>query len=683
MPNLSGLPYRPEIDGLRGVAVILVVLYHAALGCSGGYVGVDVFFVISGFLITSLIWKDLESGRFTFARFWERRARRIVPALVVVVAATLLAGWFLMLPVDYTSLGRSAASQAVFAANIHYWLTSGYFAEAAVEKPLLHTWSLALEEQFYLIVPVALFLVFRVRLRVLPSRSRQTRALQIGILAALLLGLALSVWGVARHPSAAFYLLPTRAWELLLGSLIAFAPASTLPRASNGGAVREASALAGLALILLAAFGFGATTPFPGFAALVPCLGAAAWIWANSRPVLAATEQEPGPGGDSRVPTRAGAWLSHPLPVFVGLVSYSLYLWHWPFLAFARYLSLDPISPAFRLALVGAAALCAVVSWRYVETPFRRRSRGASTRTMFAFAGMGLATILVFGICAAVTGGFPARIPPAARTFAAGSLDRAFIRDVTPEDVIAGRLVRIGSEQPDLRPALLVWGDSHAMAALPAIDAWLKERGIAGRAVTYASTAPVFDWYLRTEWGLHERAPAWSESVLAYLESHGIVNVMLSASWAGYMQETGNAVPLGEALVATVRRLVAAGVRPWVLLDAPNQTFNVPRALAFSVMFRTDVVSRCRKASTSVDFDDPGIIRRLESAGAQVLDPKPSFLDSTGDHYVVEADGIPLYQDNAHLSTRGAKRILLPYLRRSFRIDLERLAPAASAKGSR
>ena len=243
----------------------------------------------------------------------------------------------------------------------------------------------------------------------------------------------------------------------------------------------------------------------------------------------------------------------------------------------------------------------------------------------------------------------------------------------------------IGAADAGLRPTVLVWGDSHAMAALPAIDALLKERGVSGRAVTYASTAPVFDWFLRTEWGLHERSVAWNESVLAFVRKHGIADVVLSASWAGYMQETGNATPIGPALVETVRRLVAAGTRPWVLLDVPIQMFNVPRALSFSVMFHTDVDERCRKASTSADFSDPGIIGQIEAAGVRVLDPKPSFLDPRGEHYVVQADGVALYQDNAHLSSKGAKRILLPYLRGSFKTEPARPAGAAgiSAEGSR
>jgi peptidoglycan/LPS O-acetylase OafA/YrhL len=216
--------YRAEIDGLRAVAVMAVVLYHAKLGFPGGFVGVDVFFVISGFLITSLILKDLQEGKFTLSNFWERRARRILPALVVVVVFTVVAGWFLLLPDDYEELGRSAAFQAAFAANIDFWRSTGYFAGAAEEKPLLHTWSLAVEEQFYLFVPLILFGLHRSRL--LQKRS----VLRGGLMGCIILSLIYSTYAVSASPLSAFYLLPSRAWELMLGCLIAVAPAPRLHR---------------------------------------------------------------------------------------------------------------------------------------------------------------------------------------------------------------------------------------------------------------------------------------------------------------------------------------------------------------------------------------------------------------------------------------------------------------------
>ncbi|HPO71987.1 MAG TPA: acyltransferase, partial [Armatimonadota bacterium] len=297
------LQYRPEVDGLRAVAILSVLFYHAGFGCHGGYVGVDVFFVISGFLITSLIWNDLEAGRFTFAQFWERRARRIVPASVVVMAVVVAAGLFLLLPPDLEALGRAAASQAAFGANIYYWRTTGYFGGNTDEMPLLHTWSLAVEEQFYFIVPFILWGMFR-----FPALRSRPAVLSV-LLAGFVISFATSVWGVHYRRDATFYLLPTRAWELLLGALVAFLPVS--PRHLARGHAREFVAIAGMLLILFAVFTYSPETLFPGPAAIPPCLGTALVIWANQR-------------RDGDVPTFLGKALSVRPLVFIGLISYSL-----------------------------------------------------------------------------------------------------------------------------------------------------------------------------------------------------------------------------------------------------------------------------------------------------------------------------------------------------------------------
>ena len=270
MPLISNFRYRPEIDGLRAIAVLAVVLYHAGLGVAGGYIWVDVFFVVSGFLITSLILKDLQEGKFTLAHFWERRARRIIPAAVVIILATLIAGWFLLLPSDYAKLGKSAAWQAVFGANFHFWRATNYFAGPAEEQPLLHTWSLAVEEQFYLFFPLILFSMFRFRL------FRRRGALLALFAVGFVTSLAVGIYAVPRMPAAAFYLLPTRAWELLCGAIVAILPASALRRP-----LREAFCWAALAAILAPCFLYTKQTPFPGHAALPPCFGTALFIWAS------------------------------------------------------------------------------------------------------------------------------------------------------------------------------------------------------------------------------------------------------------------------------------------------------------------------------------------------------------------------------------------------------------------
>ncbi len=289
----SATRYRPDIDGLRAVAVLAVVLYHAGVpGVAGGFVGVDVFFVISGFLITGILAHELDADRFSIVGFYDRRVRRILPALVLVVAASFVAGWILLSPAALRDFAGSAAATALFASNVWFWQTRDYFTQAAELLPLLHTWSLAVEEQFYIIFPLLLFALRR--------WSRATLTLVIA--AGCTVSFFLSVLGVAWMPTATFYLLPTRAWELGIGALLALV---SLPAASRP--LREAGAALGLAAILASVALIDVTTPFPGAAALPACLGAVALIWA---------------GGQG--PTYAGALLSLPAVAFVGLISYSL-----------------------------------------------------------------------------------------------------------------------------------------------------------------------------------------------------------------------------------------------------------------------------------------------------------------------------------------------------------------------
>lgn len=656
MPLIGKFRYRPEIDGLRAVAVVAVVLFHAGgFRCTGGYVGVDVFFVISGFLITSLIWKDLESGRFTFAHFWERRARRIVPAMAVLTFATLVAGWFLLLPTDYKKLGQASASQAVFAANVYYWQESDYFDADADEKPLLHTWSLAVEEQFYMFVPFLMWGLFR-------STALRGRAAVISILSAgFILSFAASIYVVARSPSTAFYLLPTRAWELLTGALVAFLPT---PLALLGRRyLRELFALAGLALILIPVFVYTAETPFPGLAALPPCLGTALIIWANER-------------GDDKVPTAVGAALATRRVVFIGLISYSLYLWHWPFLAFSRYVTLAPLTLGYRFLMRGAmlslASLAAVLSWKYVETPFRARKLGASRRSVFLFAGTGLLVILSGGLLCVDMKGFPQRFPRRAREFADAQFDFAFKDNLTTEDVVAGNLVPIGVMNPSLPPTVLVWGDSHAMAAMPAIDAFLKQKGLAGRAAVHTATAPVLGWFKVSRFGLSQDAVAFNDAVLAYVRSRHVPEVVLAADWSSYAESGENVSDsFDTSLLTTVRQLVAAGSRPWIMLDVPAHYFDVPRVLSRSVISHSDVGAFYTAAATVDEYDKiaPKTITDIESAGGRILDPKPRFLDPTGERYIFLADGVVLYSDRHHLTAEGAKLMLLPFLCDSLTLE--------------
>jgi peptidoglycan/LPS O-acetylase OafA/YrhL len=337
------LDYRREIDGLRALAVLPVMLFHAGFETfSGGYVGVDVFFVISGYLITSIILKSLQEGRFSALDFYERRMRRILPALFLVLLVSFPFAWHWMLPADMARYSASLASVPLFASNILFWRTSGYFESASELKPLLHTWSLAVEEQFYLLYPLLVILAW--------ARGRRVFGLLLG--AGAVLSFSLAEWGSTLSPSFTFFLLPTRAWELALGAITAVY-LSQPRRGPHSPRIEGAGSLLGLALICLAVVAFDTRTPFPGAYALVPTLGAVLIL-------CFATDR-----------TWTGRLLGTRLLVGIGLVSYSAYLWHQPLLALARHRALGHIDQPVAASLVLAALGLAVLSWRYVERPFR------------------------------------------------------------------------------------------------------------------------------------------------------------------------------------------------------------------------------------------------------------------------------------------------------------------------
>ena len=435
--------YRADIDGLRAVAVLAVLFFHAGIGCSGGYVGVDVFFVISGYLITGLILKESDAGQFRVLEFWERRVLRIFPALAIVVLTCLVAGWFLFLPPDFKSLGQSVLAQAMLASNISFWLEAGYFAASAEVKPLLHTWSLAVEEQFYLLFPLLL-----IGFKRLP-RNLLGRAILLICCASF----GLSVYGSYRHTSANFFLLPTRAWELLVGSFLAAVPA---PRASTRW-LMESFSWCGLLGILGAVFIYDHTTRFPGVAAVLPCVGTALLIWSNSHAL-----------------TSVGRLLAMPPMVFVGLISYSLYLWHWPLLVFYKYWTLGPIPMGHRVLLILASVGIAVMSWRFVETPFRKRLVLRGRTQVFAFASITTIVLFLAGTAISQLRGLPARFPPNVIRYAAGEADRAFTKEVGLKEDLSGDFIELGMGDRRLPVRLLVWGDSHAMAAMPVFDKLCK-----------------------------------------------------------------------------------------------------------------------------------------------------------------------------------------------------------------
>lgn len=496
-------PHRPEIDGLRALAVLPVMLFHAGIGgFGGGYVGVDVFFVISGFLITSMVVSGLRTGSFSLRDFYERRARRLLPALFVVMAACLPAAWFLLLPGEALAFGRSMAAASAFGANMLFWRTSGYFDQAAELKPLLHTWSLGVEEQFYIVFPLLLMLCWRL--------SPRRLALLLGAMA--LLSLAGAQWLLARQPQASFYLAPWRAWELLSGALLALHCGGGLhwPAASRWPAwQRDLAGACGLALILLPVLTYTPQTPFPGLAALPPVLGTLL--------VLACVD---GAG-------RVGRLLTWRPVVGIGLISYSAYLWHQPLLAFAR-LSQPGAAPDWLPPLMVLLALgLAAVTWRLVELPWRDRHRQPS-RAVWRLALAGTLGLGAAGLALGWQGGLPQRWPPAVRDLIDPPKTRLL---VCPPASGGLQICPLGA--PGRPVSVVLLGDSHANALHTALDARLARDGLGG-ALVQTACHPIPAVFDSRESNTAARQAACGDAhrqLLAYVARPEVRQVLLAIRW--------------------------------------------------------------------------------------------------------------------------------------------------------
>lgn len=618
----SAQAYRPDIDGLRAVAVMAVFLHHLAPRIvPGGFVGVDVFFVISGYLITRILRTEIEQGRFSFAAFYERRMRRIFPALFTVLAATLLVAHAVLLPSDLVSTLKGALGTVLFSSNIVFWreMGKGYFAATdAGLNPLLHTWSLGVEEQYYVLFPIVLLLLAR------GGRARVVSALVLtASLSLVAAGLLVSTKAVA-----VFFLSPFRAWELLAGSLLAY---EAVPRITRAWA-RDAVGVAGLGAILASCFLYSPSTPFPGWTALLPVLGSAAIIHA-------------GASGSN-----IGGWLLGRLPiVYIGRISYSLYLWHWPVIVLTRYVhALEPASEHFAFITV-LSFLLAALSYHFVEQPFRR-PRSFSRRTIFAISTAGMFAAGSVAATGWMQGGYPGRFSPEVVTL---DQERSpAIPFLECDGQSLGHACMLGA--PRL-PHILLWGDSHLLALAPAFDKLLRDSGESAVLATTSACAPFLTTAFTPK---EERCRSHNQGVRAYLQAHPEADtVVIVAFWSLYAapdsQEylSGGAGRMSSELRDTVQWLRHHGRR--VILFGPLPTYDqaVPFLLAeerrtgVPLLHRTIAMERARNAPMRQ------LIDAQAAEGVTIVDPTSWLCEP---ECIQFAGGESLYRDSNHLSVPGA-----------------------------
>jgi peptidoglycan/LPS O-acetylase OafA/YrhL len=569
MPPSHPDRYRPDIDGLRAIAVMLVVNFHAfADAIPGGFVGVDVFFVISGFLITGIIARELDSRRFSLLGFYDRRIRRIFPALLVVLAAVLVLGWLWMLPSAYARLSGDVVASAAFSANIALLLQSGYFEVESAKKPLLHLWSLGIEEQFYLFWPLILMLAARLRLNLLWV------AASIG-LASFVLNVAL----IRTDPVATFYLPFTRAFELLAGAALACG----WGRFSQDSGSSNWRASAGIALIAIAAAVLDTHSAFPGWWALLPVAGSAlllsapeAWICRH--------------------------WLGSPSMVWIGQISYPLYLWHWPLLVFFAIIKFLPLTLLERGLVVGLSVLLAWASYRFVEIPFRF-GRRLPLKTLGLCAGMVL--VALSGAAVVAGGGFDFRLSPEIRAMAEVPEQTSKWRvhqcmlDLAHETSFAADCV-----DRNRRPLILLWGDSTAGALMPGLRKAQESRDFGIAQFTSSSCLPAINADIP---GV-PNCRATNDKVLELARELQPDIVLLHGTWEKHLDHVAETVTALKQ--ATTARVVVLGPTPAWRRGLPNEVLRyfllhhrlIPQRLTASGSNAYDVKMRAALLPRGAEF---------------------------------------------------------------------------------
>ena len=633
------MEYRRDIDGLRSLAVLLVIFNHAGFsGLSGGYVGVDVFFVISGYLITSIIAASIHKQSFSFSGFLARRIKRLMPVLFVVIFFTTLVFSWVLLPQDLSKYYRSIIWVVLYGGNFFFWREhGGYFDGGSQEAPLLHTWSLAVEEQYYLVWPLALMLLLKFL-----GKKVTVYVVGVGCIAATVF----SQWGTEVTIGAAYYLLPTRFFELMVGSWLALAWYH-LPVLNN--TVRSGLSLLGLGLIVGSAVMLTEHSPFPGYNALYSVLGTALIIYASVGVVNKGFALRPF--------------------VFIGNLSYSMYLWHWPIFVFARYTAIE-FTLLTQIICIALTLFLSLLSWKYVEQPLRRKkvtSFAPIANNMFIKPAL---VLILFAFVGIMNDGFPGR-------FSASILemDQALNSHASESRKGCHSPYRESSSPPKAdclfgdtlsgqqTPKVFLFGDSHANHIVPFLDTLLSDAQLVGQDYTLDQCLPVFD----LKWGgnLHKAKQCQGRNKLAdeFIANNSFDYIVLAASWPGaktkrlFLDERISDSDVKEKLLLekllhTVDKIILSGATPVMIEDIHYLNGKDPKCPIKKQLFSSSLDCRVNQ-EPNVFFS--GLVSSVKSMYPQVIVIKPRDLICKGSSCTMFAGGIPLFRDDDHLNEMGSK----------------------------
>jgi len=627
--------YRADIDGLRAVAVLSVLLYHVEISLfSGGFVGVDIFFTISGFLITNIVLKGLSNDSFSFKSFYIKRAARLLPAYLVVLFFVTLSGWFILAPLAFKGLLQSALASTVFSSNFYFlFFHGGYFATSAHELPLLHTWSLAVEEQFYIIMPALLYLWVKLK---------NSRTQLVYFLIALVGSIFVSYLLTSINQSAAYYLVFSRAHEFLLGAVLSIFLFVKTDKMFPSVTISNILFVVGFILISYSIATIEAKSSFPGILAVIPCLGTLLIIYSGMNQQCISHKV-----------------LGNGVIVFVGLLSYSLYLWHWPFVAYLKYVGLD-FTAVIQLSVIFMSFICAYLSWRFVEKPFRyaKFSKTGSVALILYIAPAALLFCFIFSMKSSYFS------LPVAQEVA--SLEKA-VKSKPEEGREACHSATFSLDdecqyrkgQNNTLNAVL-WGDSHASHFSGFVKELASSYSMNVIDSTMGSCPPLPDLYIDAD-GARGACISKNADVYNYIIASDIDVVFLAGAWDGYLKGNlltqsameGKSKFIKQQVEVLVKRLTDKGIKVVIFTSLPRSSSDLSQCYTKKLQFPSINSGKvCQFTLMPKQIDVNNTIRGLISDRVHVIDSAALFCHNKLCETVI--DETPLYRDNNHLNQMGS-----------------------------